>query len=36
MLAISANGGVFILAGAGVSAQSGVPTFRGMNGLWRN
>ena len=25
-----------VLAGAGVSAQSGVPTFRGAGGLWRN
>ena len=27
---------VFILAGAGVSAESGIPTFRGVGGLWRN
>ena len=25
-----------ILTGAGVSAESGVPTFRGAGGLWRN
>lgn len=25
---------VLVLTGAGVSAESGVPTFRGMNGLW--
>ncbi|MBE2251413.1 MAG: NAD-dependent deacylase [Myxococcus sp.] len=25
---------VLILTGAGVSAESGVPTFRGVNGLW--
>jgi NAD-dependent deacetylase len=26
---------VFVLSGAGVSAESGVPTFRGAQGLWR-
>ena len=26
---------MFVLTGAGVSAESGLPTFRGMNGLWR-
>src|SRR5271167_4941164 len=26
---------VFVLTGAGVSAESGLPTFRGVNGLWR-
>ena len=25
-----------VLTGAGVSAESGVPTFRGPDGLWRN
>jgi NAD-dependent deacetylase len=25
---------VLVLTGAGVSAESGVPTFRGLNGLW--
>jgi len=25
---------LLVLTGAGVSAESGVPTFRGMNGLW--
>ena len=24
-----------VLTGAGVSAESGVPTFRGANGLWK-
>jgi NAD-dependent deacetylase len=27
---------VLVLSGAGVSAESGVPTFRGSGGLWRN
>ena len=27
--------GCLCLTGAGVSAESGLPTFRGMNGLWR-
>ncbi|MGE5412578.1 MAG: Sir2 family NAD-dependent protein deacetylase, partial [Syntrophomonadaceae bacterium] len=25
-----------VLTGAGVSAASGIPTFRGLGGLWRN
>src|SRR3990172_7402699 len=27
---------VVVLTGAGISAESGVPTFRGEGGLWRN
>jgi len=30
------GGAVVVLTGAGVSAESGVPTFRGADGLWRN
>jgi NAD-dependent SIR2 family protein deacetylase len=25
-----------VLTGAGISAESGVPTFRGKDGLWQN
>jgi NAD-dependent deacetylase len=28
-------GRILVLTGAGVSAESGVPTFRGSNGLWK-
>ena len=27
---------VMVISGAGISAESGVPTFRGKDGLWRN
>ena len=33
-LNLDAQSRVLVLTGAGVSAESGVPTFRGMNGLW--
>jgi NAD-dependent deacetylase len=36
MLPISHTDRLFILTGAGASAESGIPTFRGVNGLWRN
>ena len=33
---IAAARSVTVLTGAGISADSGVPTFRGADGLWRN
>jgi NAD-dependent SIR2 family protein deacetylase len=36
MLDISPTDRVFVLTGAGVSDESGIPTFRGVSGLWRN
>jgi NAD-dependent deacetylase len=33
---VKGGGAVVVLTGAGVSAESGVPTFRGADGLWRN
>jgi NAD-dependent deacetylase len=32
---LSSQDHLFVLTGAGVSAESGLPTFRGANGLWR-
>jgi len=36
MITVSSTDRVFILTGAGVSAESGIPTFRDVAGLWRN
>lgn len=33
-LAISASDRIFVLTGAGISAESGLPTFRASDGLW--
>jgi NAD-dependent deacetylase len=33
-LAISAQDRIFVLTGAGISAESGLPTFRASDGLW--
>ena len=33
--ALSASGPIVFLTGAGVSAESGIPTFRGAEGYWR-
>jgi NAD-dependent deacetylase len=35
-LSETVQGPVAVLTGAGISAESGVPTFRGEGGLWRN
>ncbi len=35
MVSIFPEDHVFVLTGAGVSAESGVPTFRGVGGLWQ-
>jgi NAD-dependent deacetylase len=36
MIRIGSEDRLFVLTGAGASAESGLPTFRGMNGIWRS
>ena len=36
MIRVEADDRIFVLTGAGVSAESGIPTFRGVGGLWRS
>ncbi len=33
---LKARKNITVLTGAGISAESGIPTFRGEGGLWRN
>jgi NAD-dependent deacetylase len=36
MLRLAPSDRVFVLTGAGISAESGIPTFRGVGGVWNN
>jgi NAD-dependent deacetylase len=36
VITIAPRDRVFVLTGSGVSAESGIPTFRGAGGLWKN
>lgn len=36
MIALDGDTHLIVLTGAGISAESGVPTFRDANGLWQN
>ncbi len=33
---VSSSNEIVVLTGAGISAESGIPTYRGQEGLWRN
>jgi NAD-dependent deacetylase len=34
VIQLSKTDHLFVLTGAGISAESGIPTFRDANGLW--
>ena len=34
-ISISRSDRLFVLTGAGISAESGIPMFRGQDGLWQ-
>jgi NAD-dependent deacetylase len=36
MISLTKRDRIFVLTGSGVSAESGIPTFRGSGGLWKN
>ena len=36
MISIGRQDRLFLLTGSGISAESGIPTFRGSGGLWKN
>lgn len=36
MISIAPHDRIFVLTGSGISAESGIPTFRGSGGLWKN
>jgi NAD-dependent deacetylase len=36
VIRLNDNDSVFVLTGAGISAESGIPTFRGNGGMWNN